>query len=214
MSTQLAEYYRRRAAEYDRIYSKPERQQDLRRLEELLAGWVRGRRVLELACGTGWWTRVLAASAESVTATDANDEVLEIARSREYAKPVDFRRADAFRPESVSGDFDTIVAAFWISHLPLGGIPPFLDTLDARLPPHGRIVLLDNRFVEGSSTPVSRRDGEGNTYQLRRLDDGEEFEVLKNFLEEPALRRCAETPARSVGYRSLEYFWAARCDRW
>jgi demethylmenaquinone methyltransferase/2-methoxy-6-polyprenyl-1,4-benzoquinol methylase len=35
--------------------------------------------------------------------------------------------------------------------------------------------------VQTSSTPLTRRDGEGNTYQLRALDDGSHHEVLKNF---------------------------------
>ncbi len=50
----LADYYRRRAASYERVYHKPERQADLRAME----AWVRerfvGRRVLEIACGTGF----------------------------------------------------------------------------------------------------------------------------------------------------------------
>ncbi len=209
----LADYYRRRAAEYDRIYEKPERQEDLRRLEVDLADRVRGRRVLELACGTGWWTQTLARAADSVTATDANDEVLEIARRRTYERPVEFRRADAFRPESVPGRFDAIVAAFWVSHLPLRDLGPYVrDLLDA-VPPGGRAVLLDNRYVEGSSTPVSRTDEEGNTYQTRRLDSGETFEVLKNFLAEPGFRRRVEAPGQAVRFRELEYFWIADVER-
>ena len=56
----LGEYYRQRAAEYDEVYRKPERQADLARLRQLLPPLVAGKRVLEIAAGTGYWTEVLA----------------------------------------------------------------------------------------------------------------------------------------------------------
>src|SRR4051812_5278231 len=82
--SELADYYRDRAAEYDAVYDKPERQQDLATLKELLPPLVAGKRVLEIAAGTGYWTQVLAGSAQSILATDLNDETLAIARSRSY----------------------------------------------------------------------------------------------------------------------------------
>ncbi len=209
MPKDLLEYYRLRAAEYDRIYEKPERQEDLRCLERLVSTWVNGRRVLELACGTGWWTRVMSAAATSIVATDANDAVLEIARTREYEGTVEIRRGDAYSPESVAGDFDTIVAAFWFSHLKLAQIPDFLDSLDDRLSPGGRVVLLDNRYVEGSSTPIARRDEHGDTYQHRGLDSGAHYEVLKNFFDERSLRYRLAGPRRELTIRELPHFWAA-----
>jgi hypothetical protein len=54
--------------------------------------------------------------------------------------------------------------------------------------PRARVVLLDNRYVEGSSTPVSEPDAHGNTYQLRRLADATEVRVLKNFPSKAQLR--------------------------
>src|SRR6202043_371464 len=69
---QLAEYYQQRAAEYDAVYAKPERQQDLAQLKELLPPLVAGRHVLEIAAGTGYWTQVIAPAAASITATDLN----------------------------------------------------------------------------------------------------------------------------------------------
>jgi len=47
----ITEYYARRAAEYERIYLKPERQGDLKNLQALLAGSFRGLNLLEIACG-------------------------------------------------------------------------------------------------------------------------------------------------------------------
>ena len=48
----LTAYYRERAAEYDAVYDKPERQDDLARLRALLPPLVAGRSVL-VAWGTG-----------------------------------------------------------------------------------------------------------------------------------------------------------------
>lgn len=52
----LRAYYARRAVEYEAIYAQPERQADLRTLEAALPACFSGRSVLEVACGTGWWT--------------------------------------------------------------------------------------------------------------------------------------------------------------
>lgn len=54
MTDILLEYYRRRAAEYEKVYDKPERQADLRRLRAVVPAYFSQRRVLEVACGTGY----------------------------------------------------------------------------------------------------------------------------------------------------------------
>ena len=50
---QLADYYRDRATEYNAVYTKPERQDDLATLHTLVPQLVAGHRVLEIAAGTG-----------------------------------------------------------------------------------------------------------------------------------------------------------------
>src|SRR5262249_59620687 len=96
----LGEYYAQRAAEYDEVYRKPERQADLARLRELLPPLVAGRRVLEVAAGTGYWTQVLATTAAAITATDLNAETIAIATQRPHGPArVTFQTADAYRPD-------------------------------------------------------------------------------------------------------------------
>ncbi len=55
MSTQssIVNYYAERAAEYERIYQKPERPADLRELRGFVELAVAGAHVFEVACGTG-----------------------------------------------------------------------------------------------------------------------------------------------------------------
>lgn len=205
---ELRRYYAARAREYDRIYEKPERQPDLRRLEALLPAAFEGRRVLEVACGTGYWTRFICRSAKSILALDASPETLELAAARELpAGRVEFRVADAYELPDALGRFDGAFAGFWWSHVPVRERARFVAALDRRLLPGAKVVLLDNLYVEGSSTPVSHRDEHGNTYQRRRLADGSEHVVLKNFPAESELRDAVAKIARSFEYLRLEYYW-------
>ena len=65
----LATYYALRAAEYERVYAKPERQAELAVVKARMRKMFTGRRVLELACGTGYWTEVIAPGAAQVHGT-------------------------------------------------------------------------------------------------------------------------------------------------
>jgi demethylmenaquinone methyltransferase/2-methoxy-6-polyprenyl-1,4-benzoquinol methylase len=208
----LIDYYSRRAHEYDRIYERPERQADLAELRRTVVGWLRGRRVLEIACGTGYWTEVLAPVVSSLVATDASAGVLEVARSRlaSSSDPPIFREADAFDLASVPGDFDAVAAGFWLSHLARAEIPRWRDALHERLGAGARVVLFDNRFAEGSSSPISRWDESGDSFQVRRLESGEEHEVRKNFFEEPELQQRFSPGATELLVHESTYYWAVR----
>lgn len=210
---ELVDYYRRRAGEYEAIYAKPERQNDLQRLRSQIPARLAGRRVLEIACGTGYWTVLVAATAQSVVATDLAKEPMRIAQSKDYARRnVRFEIADAYALSPALGRFDGALAIFWWSHIPLTRIDAFLDSLHARLEPGARVVMMDNRYIDGSSTPIAGRDEDGNTYQRRRLSDGSENRVLKNFPPENDLRRALTPHVRAFSYEALEYYWLAEYE--
>jgi demethylmenaquinone methyltransferase/2-methoxy-6-polyprenyl-1,4-benzoquinol methylase len=201
-------YYAQRAHSYERIYAKPERQADLRRLETLLPALFDGRRVLEVACGTGYWIPFGAARCASWHATDLNEETLQIARSKALPARVRLQRCDAYTLDGLEGGgFDAAFAGFWWSHVAHRRLSDWLATLHARLEPGARVVLLDNRFVEGSSTPISRRDGEGNSYQQRPLDDGSTHEVLKNFPGRDAAFVAIAPDARDAHWTEFDHYW-------
>jgi ubiquinone/menaquinone biosynthesis C-methylase UbiE len=203
----LAAYYARRAAEYERIYAKPERQADLAALRERIARMFSGRKVLELACGTGYWTEVIAGGAAEVAAFDVNQEVLDVARSKGFPERVSLKIGDAYAPPGDPDRFDALFAGFWWSHVPLQRIDAFLERAVRAVAPGALMAFLDNRYIEGSSTPVSRTDAEGNTYQRRRLEDGSEHEVLKNFPAEGELVRLASRHGRGAHVELLEHYW-------
>jgi demethylmenaquinone methyltransferase/2-methoxy-6-polyprenyl-1,4-benzoquinol methylase len=209
-SADLVDYYRRRAAEYEAIYALAERQPDLARLAQRLPALLAGRAVLEVACGTGYWTERIAHAAARVVGVDLAEEPMRIAQSKRYAKPPVFTLADAYALPDTLGRFDAALAVFWWSHIPRPRIAEFLASLHARLERGARVVLVDNLYVEGSSTAISEMDRDGNTYQLRRLGDGSRVTVLKNFPTEAELRSQLPAP---LSYEPLEYYWIAHYER-
>lgn len=234
MSTGTEEYYRARAREYDQVYDKPERQADLAALRAWLVPVLRGRRVLEVAAGTGYWTAVYADQAAAVLVTDASTQTLDVARGRRaWPVTVRFAQADAFDLGPVAdraagttatgaaggpdghGGFDAAFAGFFWSHVPVGLLDGFLARLAGGLVRPATLVFADNRYVAGSNHPVSRRDPDGNTYQQRRLADGSSWEVLKNFPSPADIRArlaalAGADPAR-VSVTEHRYYWTAVC---
>ena len=206
----MAAYYVQRAAYYERVYAKPERQADLRAMAAWLATRFVGRKVLEIACGTGWWTPHGAAGAAHWRATDLNTETMAVAQAKP-AMPgaVRFQQVDAYTLAELGDEtFDAALAGCWWSHVPLDRLQPWLDTLHARLAPGAVVVMLDNRLVPGSSTPISRTDVQGNTYQQRTLDDGSRHEVLKNFPTADQAIAVLGPRARDPQWTVWTHYWA------
>ena len=204
----MRDYYARRAAYYERVYFKPERQADLRAMEVWLASAFAGRHVLEVACGTGWWTPHGARDAAHWLATDLNPETLAVARGKALPACVELATVDAYTLAEV-GDrrFDAAFAGCWWSHVPLQRLAGWLQTLHERLEPGARVVFLDNSFVQTGSTPLSRRDEAGNTYQNRTLDDGSVHEVLKNFPSAASATAMLGPRARQVQWLDHVHYW-------
>jgi demethylmenaquinone methyltransferase/2-methoxy-6-polyprenyl-1,4-benzoquinol methylase len=177
----------------------------LRTLRSIVESTFCGKRVLEIACGTGYWTEVLARSAASVTAVDINEEVLDVARAKSLNAT--FHRADVYALPELQQKFDAGLAAFWWSHIPKARLRSFLTDFHRSFAPGATIMFIDNVYVEGSSTPISRTDAEGNTYQTRKLDDGSTHEVLKNFPSAEDLRSALDGLARELSVELLTYYW-------
>jgi demethylmenaquinone methyltransferase/2-methoxy-6-polyprenyl-1,4-benzoquinol methylase len=205
---QLEAYYAKRASEYERIYDKEERQPELAWLRSRLPELFAGRTVLEVACGTGYWTQYIAERARRIHACDINEPVLEIAREKKFPRAnVSFFKGDAFAPDGAGERCDAAFAGFWWSHVKRADLPRFLSGLAARLRPGALVGILENSYVEGSSTPISRTDPEGNTYQTRKLLSGETHEVLKNFPTAAELADTARPFVAEAHLENLHYYW-------
>ncbi len=207
MHNNLTEYYNKRAKEYERIYFKPERQEDIAAAELILKDLFKEKRVLEIACGTGFWTKFMAETAKSILATDINQSVLEIARSKKIEhSDLTFKRADFYTFKSEQ-KFSSLFAGFIWSHILKQDLLHFYKTIHALVEPGTQVVLMDNTYVEGSNHPIVFTDAEGNTFQNRMLDDGSAHQVLKNFATEEFLRNSLADQVSEFKFIPLKYFW-------
>jgi demethylmenaquinone methyltransferase/2-methoxy-6-polyprenyl-1,4-benzoquinol methylase len=201
-------YYRARAGEYDdtmrqlgRYISKggsvagrtdDEDGKEVTILLEALDGMRPFDTVLELACGTGWWTQWLAQQARQVTAVDAAEEMLALNRERVKAANVRYILADVFswKPER---QFDLVFFAFWLSHVPRDRFAAFWQLVGDSLSANGRVFFVDELGTEQTRGQETRLEEDA---VLRVLEDGRQFRAVKVFYQPSAL----EAKLRGLGW--------------
>ena len=173
-------YYAERAPEYDdwwyrrgRYELEPDAlarwQADIAEADAALEGFAPRGRVLELAAGTGIWTRKLVGLAERVVAVDANAETLAL-----NTTDAELIRADVFEWRASEG-FDLVFFSFWLSHVPEEWFDEFWGLVRAALAPGGRVFLVDSGAGDTAHTGTDQADWE----ETRSLADGRTFRIVK-----------------------------------
>lgn len=200
-------YYAKRAAEHDAVYAKPERQADLQQLREEVPAFFADKKVLDVGCGTGYWTTRIAGQARTIHGVDINTAVLDIAKERSYACPSSFEQGSYYDLSMWQDRYQGVFGGFVYSHVKRADQTAFMAGLLQMLQPGGVAMLIDNRFVEGSSTPIHKTDKEGNTYQKRVLHNGETFEILKNFPVADEWAYLSALWLRKFEYIRFDYYW-------
>jgi trans-aconitate methyltransferase len=136
--------------------------------------------VLEMACGTGFWTERLALRASSVTALDGSEEMLLRVQARSLPN-VHTVRADLFSWHPPT-QWDAIFFAHWLAHVPSSHFDAFWSTVDAALLPGGHVVVIDVSSAEKRIEEELRQD-QDVPLARRRLKDGRRFDVVKRYWE-------------------------------
>jgi SAM-dependent methyltransferase len=210
MNTDIVQYYKQRASEYEKIYARPERQADLAEAAAILKNIFAGKNVFEIACGTGYWTQCIAETASSILATDINPEVLDIAKQKHYDNArVSFAVTD-FNNLGSGQKHENLFGGFIWSHIELQQLDIFLDNVLKHVIKGATVAFMDNTYVEGSSIVTGETDANGNTYQHRKLEDGSLHRVLKNFPTEDFVRNKLTGRAIDFEFITLKYYWIAR----
>lgn len=215
LHTDLGAYYSSRAATCDTVYVQPDRQEEFALLRQRVAALVQGQNVLELACGSGYWTAVLAGSAHSVLATDNNPLMLQAAQARDLPRQkVRLARVDAFELDlasNLASNYSACFAGFFWAHVKREQQTELLARVRQAIGKDGLLILIDDNYLEEDTAPVARTDAEGNTYQIETLADGERYEYVKNFPSDSALRKKFSGVARDIRILRLQHSWMLSC---
>jgi ubiquinone/menaquinone biosynthesis C-methylase UbiE len=208
LDAEMVAYYVARAPEYDEWYLRSDRyvhtevddaawRADL----GLAARWLAARsmrgEIVELAAGTGWWSRHLAVKGR-LTVCDISPEMLGLAQSRlqSLGLAADFEIRDNWaEPDR---QVDGLFAGFWLSHVSRARLPAFLSLVKRWLRPGGVFAFMDSRRDQASG--AIDHQPPANDVQLRRLKDGRTFQVRKVYYS-PAELEAALTNAGFVDAR-------------
>ncbi len=209
-------------AQYDEIARRYQRTRSspLRRWVEMpsllrLAGEVRGLRVLDLACGDGFYSRQLAAAgAAEVVGVDISPAMLALARE---APPVPGRRiqylcADvAELPEL--GQFDLVLAAYLLHYAPdTDTLAAMCSNIHRSLAEHGRLVALTENPAQpaepaggyvayGFSKRCEQPLADGSRIRYQMLAGREVFAFDVHWFRQDTYERCL----RDAGFQRLRW---------
>jgi 2-polyprenyl-3-methyl-5-hydroxy-6-metoxy-1,4-benzoquinol methylase len=180
---------------------------------EWIGAQVRGARVIDMACGEGYGSNVLAHSAASVVGVDANPEAHEHARLRYRRANLRFARALV---EAFSEDADVVVFLQTIEHLEHPGT--VLEHFRARVGEGGRVFVSTPNVLTLAPKGASRSDNPWHVreYRAREFEQlcREHFETVemrglfharKLRVHELALRAGWDTVHRRLGLTERFY---------
>lgn len=205
-------YYRQRAPEYDATSFPADHPLtgEATRVAAMLRTLPRAEHALELAAGTGTWTRELVEIAARVTAVDASPEMLQINRAKVGSPKVEYVVADVFSFEPPRR-YDLVFFGFWLSHVPLSRFDAFWDLVRRSLTPDGRVLFVDEgRHADWEEDWIDASLGSVR----RRLRDGTRHRAVKVLWDAGELRARLDALGWEAEIRSTgAFYWGSARDR-
>jgi SAM-dependent methyltransferase len=208
--------------DYDRIGEKYRNSKELpfRRHVELytyfeILGDLKGKTVLDLACGDGYYTRrVHRRGAAAVVGVDLSSKMIALARAKTAGKTADihYRVGDARSLGSI-GDFDVVIAAYLLNYARSGQeLQDMCGTIAVNLKTGGRFVGINNNPSQPpASFPSCRKYGftktlrgplvPGASIVYRFLRRGQRFEIENYYLD----RDTHERAFQQAGFRRFRW---------
>jgi ubiquinone/menaquinone biosynthesis C-methylase UbiE len=142
--------------------------------------------VLELGCGTGYLTPVLAATCRSVLALDFSENAIRAARARcSSTVNASFRAGDAL-DTALDRKFDVITGRFFLHEIMHRDTPRLLRRLDALLAEDGFVYFQENSYFN----PIARFTRKHLVGHLGIPKFGSENELPFDRIRFEMYRRC------------------------
>ncbi len=197
---EVAEYYDSLAKGYHRrFYGNSESaEEEFSEIGSTISSLFTGRKVLEIACGTGFWSQIAAMSAETVHATDANESMItEAKKLHSDCTNIRFEKSDAYSLGNISGGFTAALSVLWWCHMPGNRVETFLNALHGKLKPGSKVLHVCQ--MEDLDSQNHTQDSDGNTVSLRKSAD-REYRILKNIPSEQGLMKLLNQHVQGAQY--------------
>ncbi len=162
-----------------------------RRVKMLTSYIVRGMTVLELGCGTGYFTKEIVGTGATITAIDISPELLEIARNNISVRNVTFCLENAYAMTFPDMTFDCVIGSSVLHHL---DIHKALREIYRVLKPGGMV-----NFTEPNMMNPQIAIQKNVPYLKRKLGDSPDETAffrysLKNRMKKTGFKRIRITP--------------------
>ncbi|MGB3341229.1 MAG: class I SAM-dependent methyltransferase [bacterium] len=203
-------YYSDRADEYDSTagYHDKKAEKTRRAMKQRYQTILKNKDVLEIACGTGYWTKVIAETATSVLAVDVSQRMISIAKEKhKFLKNVTFQASDAYLLENISGNFSAAFAHWWWSHIPKSRIRDFLHNLHKKLLTGSSVLFIDHlpTYFDNKIKVIKNEDGD--RIEQRILSGGKTYLVIKNFLAIEEIHDYLKGLAEKIEFQKYDAYW-------
>jgi ubiquinone/menaquinone biosynthesis C-methylase UbiE len=204
------EYYENRAGEYDQVYHRdnPGRQEELADLYKQSRSILKGRKVLDLACGTGYWTRLLSEQAASIVGVDINPGTLAEAEKKSYRCPVRFVQSDVLDLPFADDEFDGLLVTFLLSHVKRQDLDKLLRGLIRVVKSGSPVFLCDNNLLCEQNPDLIWDNERINSYKIRKLEDGREYRILKNYFSDDEISNILGRWGKIETLTLGTYYWS------
>lgn len=206
----IIRYYSDRTHDYDLTAGYLDKEAEKMRavMKQRHQAFTKNKDVLEIACGTGYWTHVIAETAKSVLATDVSRTMIALAQEKyKHLSNVTFRVSDAYSLENVHGTFNAAYAHWWWSHMPKSKIRDFLLVLHNKLLP-GSQVLFSDHLPEYRDQDIDYTvNDDADRIEKRTLDNGKTYLVIKNFPTLEEIQAYSDGLAENINYKEYDGYW-------
>jgi ubiquinone/menaquinone biosynthesis C-methylase UbiE len=126
-------------------WESPAGKERWRRRVKLLTDFIQpGSLVLELGCGTGYFTKEIIKTGAEVTAIDISPELLNVAKTEITSPKVSFREENAYQMTFPDNSFDYIVGSSVLHHL---DVKKAMSEIYRTLKPDGTIAFTEPNMM-------------------------------------------------------------------
>lgn len=193
----LTEYYKSLARDYDKMNDSPDFKRQLALVMSRVFPYFSGKTVIDVGCGTGYWTQTISSMAQKVSAIDNCPEMVSRARARMYPRHVHVMQDNAYTLKTIAAKHSAAYVGFFWQHIPADMHVTFLRNLHAKLLPNSPVVILD--FATPQADEIFTRLG-NDSFVRKIIGDGSSLQVIRNIPEEIDLLTAVKGMAHNVSY--------------